>query len=95
MHTPPPGWHGRGTNGVVIARNYPNWSKNWWSAKWGAWFRFDPTTSDYYYYESTLGCYVEIESITTYRQPLEVPITDPTTDPDDIPPDDPPPPVDP
>src|SRR5262245_28988459 len=93
--TPAQGWHVRGTRGTFIARNYPDWSRNWWSAKWGRWFRFDPETSAYYYYEPAVGAYVEIETITTYAQPLEVPITKPTTDPDDIPDDDPPPPVEP
>jgi hypothetical protein len=79
----------------VIAANYPNWSGNWWSAKWGRWFGFDPTTSVYYYYEPTLGCYVQIQWITTYSQPLETPISDPTSGPDEIPQDEPPPPVEP
>jgi hypothetical protein len=38
---------------------------------------------------------VEIESIVTYRQPLEVPVSEPALDSDDIPDDDPPPPVEP
>jgi hypothetical protein len=92
---PAPGWHVRGTQGFLIARNYPNWSKNWWSAKWGRWFRFDPTTGAYYYYERTLGCYVSIDYITTYCLPLETPISEPTTDPDEAPEDDPPAPEEP
>jgi hypothetical protein len=64
------------------------------------WFRYDPTTSGYYYYEPSAGYYVATETIMTYRQPLATPIDKPTTDPDDIPDDgppvtDPPPPVEP
>jgi hypothetical protein len=89
------GWHVRRPNGIVIARNYPSWSRNWWSPRWGVWFRYDPTTSGYYYFEPSVGYYVQTETITTYRQPLERPISDPTTDPDDIPVTDPPDPVEP
>jgi len=89
------GWHVRRPNGVVIARNYPNWARNWWSPRWGIWFRYDPTTSGYYYYEPTVGYYVETATIITYRQPLETPITTPTTDPNDVPVVDPPDPVEP
>jgi hypothetical protein len=96
MQPPDHGWHVRGPSGTLIAKNYPQWSTSWWSAKWGSWFRFDPETSAYYYYEPVVDAYVQIETITTYRQPLEVPITEASTDTDDIPDDDdPPPPVEP
>jgi hypothetical protein len=89
------GWHVRRPNGVFIARNYGSWSRNWWSPRWGVWFRYDPTTTGYYYYEPSVGYYVQTETITTYREPLETPATEPTTDPDDIPVADPPDPVEP
>ena len=58
----------------------------------GRWFRFDPETSAYYYYEPTIGAYAEIETITTYRDPVENPVPEPTTNADEIPDDDDPPP---
>jgi hypothetical protein len=84
------GWQVRRPFGWAIARNYPFWARNWWSPRWGVWFRYDPTTSGYYYYEPSLGYYVQTDTIVTYRQPLETPIDQPTTDPDDIPVEDPP-----
>jgi hypothetical protein len=60
-------WHIRRPNGVIIARNYPSWSRNWWSPRYGVWFRYDPTTTGYYYYEPSVGYYVQTETITTYR----------------------------
>jgi hypothetical protein len=95
QQSPARGWHIQSPNGLLIARNYPNWSKDRWSAKWGRWFRFDPTTGVYFYYEPALGCYVEVEYITAYSQPLETPISEPTTNPDEIPEDDVPAPEDP
>jgi hypothetical protein len=88
-------WHIRRPNGVIIARNYPSWSRNWWSPRYGVWFRYDPTTTGYYYYEPSVGYYVQTETITTYRQPLDTPISSPTTEPSDIPVTDPPDPVEP
>jgi hypothetical protein len=73
-------------------RNYPLWSGDWWSAKWGGWFCFDPETSAYYCYEPAIGAYAEIQTITTYRQPAENSIPEPTTNPDEISDDDDPPP---
>ena len=87
LTAPPAGWHGRGPGGAFIARNYPHWSRNWWSPKWGLWFRFDPTTNAYYYYEPAVGCYVEVVVVTTYRRPLATPLSEPPTGPDDVPPD--------
>jgi hypothetical protein len=95
VYGPNLGWHIRRPGGVIIARNYPNWARNSWSPKWGQWFRYDPTTTAYYYFEPTVGYYVAMETITTYRQPLETPIDIPTTDPDDIPVTEPPDPVEP
>jgi hypothetical protein len=93
MGTPANDWHFRGAQGTFIAGNYPLWSGDWWSAKWGRWFRFDPETSAYYYYyEPAIGAYAEIEAITTYRQPVENSIPEPTTNPDEISDDDDPPP---
>jgi hypothetical protein len=91
-------WRVRGDKGVLIAKNYSGWSKDWWSPKWGVWFRFDPETDAYYYYEPDLDSYAEVESITAYREPLDTPIAEPTTDPDELPdevPDVPPDPVEP
>jgi len=90
----PTGWHAQSNKGNVIAKNYPHRSKNWWSAKWGVCLRFDPTTGGYYFYLNTFGCYVAMEHITTYYQPLETPIAVPTTEPDQVP-GDPPDPVEP
>jgi hypothetical protein len=95
VEPPVHGWHVRGPRGTFIAKNYAGWSASWWSTKWGLWFRYDPDTSAYYYYEPTADAYVEIESIVTYRQPLEVPVSEPAPDSDDVPDDDPPPPVEP
>jgi hypothetical protein len=95
MRTPVRGWHFQGAQATFIAGNYPLWSGDWWSAKWGRWFRFDPETSAYYYYEPVVGAYVEIEAITTYREPVELPVSEPITDPEDVSDDDPPPPVEP
>lgn len=91
----PLGWHVRRPNGTIIARNYPNWSRNWWSPRWGVWFRYDPATTGYYYFEPAVGYYVQTERIVTYRQPLETPAPEPTTDPDAIPLVDPPSPIEP
>ena len=97
MGTPANDYHFRDAQGTFIAGNYPLWSGDWWSAKWGRWFRFDPETSAYYYYEPAIGAYAEIETITTYRQPVENSIPEPTTNPDEISDDDddPPPPEEP
>jgi hypothetical protein len=95
MQPPAHGWHARGRNGVLIARNYPNWTRNWWSPRWGFWFRYDPTTEDYYYYEPAVDAYVQIDWIASYQQPLETPISEPFTSPDDLSDDEPPPPIEP
>jgi hypothetical protein len=97
MHGQPPahGWLAHGQHGLLIARNYPNWTRDWWSPNWGVWFRFDPETRGYYYYEPDVGAYVQTEYITTYRERLETPIIDPPSDPDDLPDDGPPDPVEP
>src|SRR5262249_5950125 len=95
FQAPAHGWHAHGPGGTFIARNYGGWARDWWSPRWGFWFRYDPETSGYYYYEDTVGAYVQIESISTYHQQLDVPMPDPDSDPDDIPDDDPPAPIEP
>src|SRR5262249_14244466 len=55
MGTTATDWHFRDAQGTFIAGNYPLWSGDWWSAKWGRWFRIDLETSAYYYYEPAIG----------------------------------------